>query len=83
VTANYVSSVRAVARRQSELQPDLQPFIAQMETARTRTSEGGAEYPRVSQITRTAIQRALIGEASVEASLDDAAGQIENLRLQK
>jgi multiple sugar transport system substrate-binding protein len=83
VTANYISSVRDVARKQGEMQADLKPFIAQMQTARTRTTEGGADYPRVSQIARVAIQRALIGQSSVQAALDDAAKQIEKLGLQR
>jgi multiple sugar transport system substrate-binding protein len=82
-TCNYISSVRDVAKKQGEAQPDLKPFIVQMETARARTSEGGARYPIVSQITRAAIQKALTGQDSINTSLDDAAAQIEKLGIKK
>ena len=80
-TCNYVSSVRDVARKEGEAQTDLLPFILQMEAARARTSEGGARYPIVSQITRAAIQRALTGQESIDACLDNAAAEIEKLGI--
>jgi multiple sugar transport system substrate-binding protein len=82
-TCNYVSSVREVARKQVQAQPELQPFISQMETARARTWEGGAKYPIVSQITRAAVQRALTSQDSIDASLTHAAIEIEKLGIQK
>jgi multiple sugar transport system substrate-binding protein len=81
LTFNYISSFRDVAQKEGESQPDLKPFIDQMETARARPEEGGAEYPQVSQITRTAIQKAITGQADVAAALDDAAAQIKKLGI--
>jgi multiple sugar transport system substrate-binding protein len=80
LTFNYISSFRDVATKEGEQLPDLLPFIAQMDTARARPEEGGAEYPQVSLITRTAIQKALTG-ADIGASLDEAAAQIKKLGL--
>jgi multiple sugar transport system substrate-binding protein len=82
-TCNYVSSVRDVAQKEGKAQPDLLPFIEQMEAARARTSEGGASYPIVSQIARAAIQRALTGQDSIDSSLQNAAAEIEKLGITK
>jgi multiple sugar transport system substrate-binding protein len=82
-TCNYISSVCDVAAKQGEVEPDLKPFITQMETARARTLEGGATYPIVSQITRAAIQKVLTGQGNINDSLNDAAAQIGNLALKK
>ena len=67
-TFNYISSVRSIAKQQGEANPELQPFVDQMDTARARSQDGGAKYPDISLATRTAIQRALTGEASAEAA---------------
>jgi multiple sugar transport system substrate-binding protein len=82
-TCNYISSVRDVARKQAETEPDLQPFISQMDTARARTLEGSAKYPIVSQITRAALQRALTTQDGIGASLTHAAIEIEKLGIKK
>ena len=63
-TFNYISSVRSIAKQQGEANPELQPFVDQMDTARARSQDGGAKYPDISLATRTSIQRALTGEAS-------------------
>ena len=82
-TCNYISSVRDVARKQAEAQPDLRPFVSQMEAARARTLEGGARYPIVSQITRAAIQKALTSQDSIDASLTHAAVEIKKLGIKE
>jgi multiple sugar transport system substrate-binding protein len=82
-TCNYVSSVRDVAAKEAEIEPDLKPFITQMETARARTSEGGAMYPIVSQIARAAVQKAVTGQSNINDSLNDAAAQIGKLGIKK
>jgi multiple sugar transport system substrate-binding protein len=76
-TLNYISSVRSVAKQQGEANPELQPFVDQMDTARARSQEGKAKYPEISLATRTAIQRALTGQASSEEALKDAAAKIK------
>ena len=55
-TFNYISSVRSIAKQQGEANPELQPFVDQMDTARARSQDGGAKYPDISLATRTAKQ---------------------------
>jgi multiple sugar transport system substrate-binding protein len=78
-TFNYISSIRSVAKQQGEDNPELKPFVDQMDTARARSQDGGAKYPEISLTARTAIQRALTGQASVEEALKDAAAKIKPL----
>ena len=82
-TFNYISSVRSIAKQQGEANPELQPFVDQMDTARARSQDGGAKYPDISLATRTAIQRALTGEATAEAALKDAAAKIKEILAKK
>ena len=82
-TFNYISSVRSIAKQQGEANPQLQPFVDQMDTARARSQDGGAKYPDISLATRTAIQRALTGEASAEAALKEAAAKIKAIMEKK
>ena len=83
ITFNYISSVRSIAQKQGQEQPDFLPFVKQMDTARSRPEEGGAEYTAVSLAARTAIQKALSGQASVAAALEAAAAQIKPLATRK
>jgi len=76
-TFNYISSIRSVAKQQGEANPELQPFVDQMDTARARSQDGGAKYPEISLAARAAIQRALAGQASVEEALKDAAAKVK------
>jgi multiple sugar transport system substrate-binding protein len=78
-TLNYISSVRSVAKQQGEANPELQPFVDQMATARARSQEGKAKYPEISLAARTAIQRALTGQSSAEEALKDAAAKIKTI----
>ena len=80
---NYISSVRSIAKQQGEANPILQPFVDQMDTARARSQDGGASYPEISLATRTAIQKALTGQASVEAALKEAAAKIKTILAKK
>jgi multiple sugar transport system substrate-binding protein len=78
-TFNYISSIRSVAKQQGEANPELKPFVDQMDTARARSQDGGAKYPAISLAARTAIQRALTGQGSVEEALKDAAAKIKTI----
>ncbi len=82
-TFNYISSIKSVAKQQGEADPQLQPFVDQMDTARARSQDGGAKYPEISLATRTAIQKALTGEASAEAALKEAAAKIKAILAKK
>ena len=72
-------------RRQAagEADSQLQPFVDQMDTARARSQDGGAKYPEISLAIRTAIQKALTGEASAEAALKEAAAKIKETLAKK
>jgi multiple sugar transport system substrate-binding protein len=78
-TFNYISSIRSIAKQQGETNPELQPFVDQMATARARSQDGGAKYPEISLAARTAMQRALTGQATCEEALKDAAAKIKPL----
>jgi multiple sugar transport system substrate-binding protein len=82
-TFNYISSIKSVAKQQGEANAELLPFVEQMETARARSQDGGAKYPEISLATRTAIQKALTGQASAEAALKDAAAKIKEILAKK
>ena len=82
-TFNYVSSVRSIAKQQGEANQILQPFVDQMDTARARSQDGGASYPEISLATRTAMQKALTGQASVEDALKEAAAKIKTILAKK
>jgi multiple sugar transport system substrate-binding protein len=82
-TLNYISSVRSIAKQQGEANPVLQPFVDQMDSARARSQDGGALYPEISLTTRTAIQKALTGQASVEAALKEAAAKVKSILAKK
>jgi multiple sugar transport system substrate-binding protein len=82
-TFNYISSVRSVAIKQGQANPELQPFVLQMDTARARPEEGGANYPAISLAARTAIQKVLTGQGSVDAALAEAATKIKAIAEKK
>jgi multiple sugar transport system substrate-binding protein len=82
-TFNYISSVRSIAKQQGEANQVLQPFVDQMDTAQARSQNGGASYPEISLATRTAIQKALTGQATAEAALQEAAAKIKAILAKK
>src|SRR6202047_3038864 len=82
-TFNYISSVQSVSKQQGEANPELKPFVDQMATAKARSQDGGAKYPEISLAARSAIQRALTGQASVEVALKDAAAKIKTILSNK
>jgi multiple sugar transport system substrate-binding protein len=78
-TFNYISSIQSVAKQQGEANPELMPFVNQMATAKARSQDGGAKYPEISLAARTAIQRALTGQATAEDALKEAAAKIKTI----
>jgi ABC-type glycerol-3-phosphate transport system substrate-binding protein len=78
-TFDYISSIRSVAKQQGDANSELRPFVDQMDAARARSQDGGAKYPEISLAARTAIQRALAGQVSVEEALKEAAAKIKPL----
>ena len=70
-------------KKQGEAKPAIQPFVDQMEAARARSQDGGAKYPDISLATRTAIQKALTGQASAADALKEAAAKIKEILAKK
>lgn len=60
--------------------PEYTVFAKETETARSRTTEYGANYPKVSQAIWTAIQAAITGTASVSSALQTAQGTISGIQ---
>lgn len=65
----YVPSKTATAEKFGKDNPAMQPFVDEVRTARSRTSDLGERYPKVSQALATAIQSTLAGEQSPEQAL--------------
>jgi multiple sugar transport system substrate-binding protein len=82
-TENVIASIRTIAKQQGQANPELQPFVDQMDTAKARSQDGGAKYPEISIAAREAIQKALTGQASVEEALKEAAVKIKTILLIK
>jgi len=60
--------------------PLLKPFLETLENGRNRFEYGGGvKYPNVSMITREAIQKVIIGEATAEEACKEAAAKIREL----
>jgi multiple sugar transport system substrate-binding protein len=59
--------------------PEYTVFADEIENARPRTTEYGANYPKVSQAIWTAIQAAITGTGSVGSSLDTAQSTISGI----
>jgi multiple sugar transport system substrate-binding protein len=61
--------------------PEYTVFAKETQTARPRTTEYGANYPKVSQAIWTAIQSAITGTSSVSNALQTAQGTISGVQL--
>jgi len=60
--------------------PEYTVFAKETQTARPRTTEYGANYPKVSQAIWTAIQAAITGTSSVSSALQTAQGTISGVQ---
>ena len=60
--------------------PEYTVFAKETQTARSRTTEYGANYPKVSQAIWTAIQSAITGTSSVGNALQTAQGTISGVQ---
>jgi multiple sugar transport system substrate-binding protein len=72
----YLPSKTAVLQQYLSSGPEYQVFAKETETARPRTTEYGANYPKVSQAIWTAIQAAITGTSSVNSALQTAQGTV-------
>jgi multiple sugar transport system substrate-binding protein len=59
--------------------PQYTVFAKETETARSRTTQYGANYPKVSQAVWTAIQAAITGTASPSSALSQAQSTISSI----
>ncbi|MBV9228979.1 MAG: sugar ABC transporter substrate-binding protein [Chloroflexi bacterium] len=74
---NYIPAIKSTAQLVLKDEPNLQVFADELNTARARTAQLGAKYPKVSQIIWTAEQAALTGSQSTDAALAQAQKQID------
>jgi multiple sugar transport system substrate-binding protein len=75
----YLPSKTAVLQQYLSSGPEYQVFAKETETARPRTTEYGANYPKVSQAIWTAIQAAITGTSSVNSALQTAQGTVSGV----
>ncbi len=76
----YLPSKPAVIRQYLQGGPQYTVFAQETETARPRTTEYGANYPKVSEAIWTAIQAAITGTASVSSALQTAQGTVSGIQ---
>jgi multiple sugar transport system substrate-binding protein len=75
----YLPTKPAVIAQYLQGGPEYTEFAKEIETARPRTTEYGANYPKVSQAIWTAIQAAITGTASVSSALQTAQGTVSGI----
>lgn len=75
----YIPAIKSTAQQLLQSESDLQVFAGEFNTARARTAQLGAKYPKVSQAIWTAEQAALSGSQSPQAALTQAQQQIATI----
>jgi multiple sugar transport system substrate-binding protein len=75
----YIPAIKSAATSVLQSQPDLQVFANELDTARARTTQLGANYPKVSQVIWTAEQAALSGSQTPQAAFAQAQQQINSI----
>jgi multiple sugar transport system substrate-binding protein len=76
----YLPTKPAVTDQVLKGGPEYTVFAKETQTARSRTTEYGANYPKVSQAIWTAIQAAITGTSSVSSALQTAQGTISGVQ---
>jgi multiple sugar transport system substrate-binding protein len=76
----YLPTKSAVLQQYLSAGPEYQVFATETENARPRTTEYGANYPKVSQAIWTAIQSAITGTSSVSSALSTAQSTISGIQ---
>jgi multiple sugar transport system substrate-binding protein len=76
--AGYIPSDQQAAAQIGASDPQLTAFVAEVGTARARTTELGTAYPKVSQALADAIQAALAGGTSPKSALSQAQSAAKN-----
>ena len=72
----YIPAIKSTAQLVLKDDPQLQVFASEFDTARARTAQLGAKYPKVSEVIWTAEQSALTGGHTAQAALTQAQQQI-------
>jgi len=72
----YIPAIKSTAQLVLKDNPQLQVFADEFNTARARTAQLGAKYPKVSEAIWTAEQSALTGSRTAQAALTQAQQQI-------
>jgi multiple sugar transport system substrate-binding protein len=75
--AGYIPSNEAAAAQLAKSNPQLDPFISEVATAKARTAQLGTAYPKVSTALWNALQEALAGGMSPQAALTQAQAQAQ------
>ncbi|MEP6560099.1 MAG: extracellular solute-binding protein [Nakamurella sp.] len=76
--AYYIPSTKAGQDALLAANPDLNTWVAAVQSAKGRTSDDlGTKYPKISEAMWTAVQAALSGSATPEQALKDAQTQAE------
>jgi multiple sugar transport system substrate-binding protein len=75
----YLPTKPAVIQQYLKGGPEYTVFAQEIQTARPRTTEYGANYPKVSQAIWTAIQAAITGTASANSALSTAQGTVSGV----
>ena len=76
----YLPTKPAVTDQVLKGGPEYTVFAKETQTARSRTTEYGANYPKVSQAIWTAIQAAITGTSSVSSALQTAQGTVSGVQ---
>jgi multiple sugar transport system substrate-binding protein len=76
----YLPTKPAVTDQVLKGGPEYTVFAKETQTARSRTTEYGANYPKVSQAIWTAIQSAITGTSSVGSALQTAQGTVSGVQ---
>ncbi|WP_037578141.1 sugar ABC transporter substrate-binding protein [Phaeacidiphilus oryzae] len=71
----YIPTRQSTAQTFARQNPELSSFVAEVETARSRTAQLGTAYPKISTALATALQSALTGQQSPAAALAQAQKQ--------
>jgi multiple sugar transport system substrate-binding protein len=75
----YLPTKPAVVAQYLKGGPEYTVFADEIQNARPRTTEYGANYPKVSQAIWTAIQAAITGTASVSSALNTAQSTVSGI----
>ena len=76
----YLPTKPAVTAQYLKGGPEYTVFAHETATSRSRTTQYGANYPKVSQAIWTAIQSAITGTASAQSALNTAQGTVSGVQ---